>query len=259
MGAIGEDKYSQQDLDKQNSTVVLIVDDDENIVELLTLYFEKEHYRVYSCLNGNEAMEVFHRSNPDVVLLDLMLPGRDGYDICRDIRRESDVPIIMLTARGDTLDKVVGLELGADDYVQKPFEPQELLARVRAILRRTDQTTKQSETVTVTEDDKVTYPGLSINMSQYTVVADDNIIEMPPKELELFYYLAVHPNRVFTREQLLANVWGYDFFGQSRTVDVHIKRIREKVEEIGKKYGWGIHTVWSVGYKFETFDPDSET
>ena len=133
------------------------------------------------------------------------------------------------------------------------------MARVRAILRRTDQTTKQSETVTVTEDDKVTYPGLSINMSQYTVVADDNIIEMPPKELELFYYLAVHPNRVFTREQLLANVWGYDFFGQSRTVDVHIKRIREKVEEIGKKYGWGIHTVWSVGYKFETFDPDSET
>lgn len=254
-----DDKKVNSGQENQSGTKVLIVDDDENIVELLTLYFEKEHYRVFSCLDGNKAMDAFREADPDVVLLDLMLPGRDGYDICRDMRLESDVPIIMLTARGETLDKVVGLELGADDYVQKPFDSKELLARVRAVMRRTDQSAKTKASSTGSQDEKVTYPGLSINMSQYTVIADDEIIEMPPKELELFYYLAVHPNRVFTREQLLANVWGYDFFGQSRTVDVHIKRIREKVEHIGKQYGWRIHTVWSVGYKFETFDPVSET
>lgn len=235
----------------QDETTVLVVDDDEHIVELLTLYFEKEHYRVATCLDGNEAMNRFNEAQPDVVLLDLMLPGRDGYDICRDIRKVSDVPIIMLTARGDTLDKVVGLELGADDYVQKPFDTKELLARVRAVLRR-GGIQRAAERQGEAADELVRYNGLLINKSQYTVEVDGQTVEMPPKELELFYFLAVHPNRVFTREQLLANVWGYDFFGESRTVDVHIKRIREKVEEQGLRNGWKIHTVWGVGYKFET-------
>lgn len=231
---------------------VFIVDDDDHIVELLTLYFEVEHYQVYTCSDGSQAVEQFIAVKPDVVLLDLMLPGRDGYDICRDIRKISGVPIIMLTARRDTLDKVVGLELGADDYVQKPFDTKELLARVRAVLRRSEVTQILRDTSMTTDDDHIIeYDNLSINKSQYTVEVEGVIIEMPPKELELFYFLADHPNRVFTREQLLANVWGYDFFGESRTVDVHIKRIREKIEEAGSKHGWNIHTVWGVGYKFE--------
>lgn len=227
---------------------LLIVDDDPNIVELIRLYFEKEGYEVFESLDGSEAMSVFHQSDPDVVILDIMLPGKDGYDICREIRRESTVPIIMLTARGDTLDKVVGLELGADDYVQKPFEPKELIARVKSVLRRVEASPQAKGE----ERERVTYPGLIIDKSQYSVQINDTAVDMPPKELELFYFLAEHPNRVYTREQLLGNVWGYDFFGESRTVDVHIKRIREKIENNGGGgTDWEIKTVWGVGYKFE--------
>ncbi|MGI6327100.1 MAG: response regulator [Saccharofermentanales bacterium] len=232
---------------------VLIVDDDPNISELLRLYFDKDGFAVVSCLDGNQAYDAFLRSSPDVVILDLMLPGRDGYDIMREIRKTSDVPILMLTARGDTLDKVVGLELGADDYIQKPFEPKELMARVKAVLRRYEFRSDQRRQA---DDDRpfdaVDHPGLRVDKSRYSVLAHGKEIEMPPKELELLFFLATHPNRVFTREQLLENVWGYDFFGESRTVDVHIKRIREKLDDAGEHPDWQIKTVWGVGYKFET-------
>lgn len=234
-----------------NRQRVLLVDDDANIIELLTLYFEKAGYLVSSVLHGDEVMAEFHSFRPDVIILDLMLPGRDGYDICRDLRKESDVPVIMLTARGDTLDKVVGLELGADDYVQKPFDSKELLARVRAVLRRTQYSQEKAETVEA-DSDTVRYPGLLIDKAQFLVEIGGQVVDMPPKELELLYFFATHPNRVFTREQLLSSVWGYDFFGESRTVDVHVKRIREKMDEIGQDFPWNIKTVWGVGYKFET-------
>jgi DNA-binding response OmpR family regulator len=183
-----------------------------------------------------------------------MLPGMDGNDICREIRKTSDVPIIMLTARTDTLDKIVGLELGADDYIPKPFEPKEVLARVKAVLRRTDKrdsAAASSESKEVATD-VITYPGFSVDKIRYVVSVDGNEIYMPPKELELLFFLASNPNRVFTREQLLENVWGYDFYGESRTVDVHIKRIREKIENPDREQNWSIKTVWSKGYKFET-------
>ncbi len=233
----------------------LIVDDDPNISELLRLYFDKDGFAVISCLDGDKAYETFLQAVPDVVILDLMLPGKDGYDIMREIRRTSDVPILMLTARGDTLDKVVGLELGADDYIQKPFEPKELLARVKAVLRRYENA--QEPRRANPEGSELTgecaeFPGLRVDKSRYTVRVNDQEIEMPPKELELLFFLATHPNRVFTREQLLENVWGYDFYGESRTVDVHIKRIREKLDDIGEHPAWQIKTVWGVGYKFET-------
>lgn len=233
---------------------VLVVDDDPNIVEVLRLYFDKDGFAVISCLSGERAFETFMISSPDIVVLDLMLPGKDGYDICREIRKVSDTPIIMLTARTDTLDKVVGLELGADDYVQKPFEPKELLARVKAILRRVE---KKEETPVLPAETKepgevVQYKGLVIDKARYAVIVDGQEVEMPPKELELLFFLASHPNRVFTRELLLENVWGYDFYGESRTVDVHVKRIREKIEDAGKDVNWHIKTVWGVGYKFET-------
>ncbi len=233
---------------------VLVVDDDPNIVEVLRLYFDKDGFAVISCLTGERAYDTFLVSQPDIVILDLMLPGRDGYDICREIRKVSDTPIIMLTARTDTLDKVVGLELGADDYVQKPFEPKELLARVKAVLRRVE---KKEETVSLVSETKETtevvqYQGLTIDKARYAVLVDGQEIEMPPKELELLFFLASHPNRVFTREQLLENVWGYDFYGESRTVDVHVKRIREKIEDVTRVVNWQIKTVWGVGYKFET-------
>ena len=231
----------------------LIVDDDPNISELLRLYFDKDGFAVITCLDGDKAVETFNQANPDVVILDLMLPGRDGYDIMRDIRRSSDVPILMLTARGDTLDKVVGLELGADDYIQKPFEPKELMARVKAVLRRYESSQEPKFVPGAREGGEVAdYPGLRVDKSRYTVSVNDRELEMPPKELELLFFLATHPNRVFTREQLLENVWGYDFYGESRTVDVHIKRIREKLEAAGPHPSWSIKTVWSVGYKFET-------
>lgn len=233
---------------------VLVVDDDPNIVEVLRLYFDKDGFAVISCLTGERAYDTFLVSQPDIVILDLMLPGRDGYDICREIRKVSDTPIIMLTARTDTLDKVVGLELGADDYVQKPFEPKELLARVKAVLRRVE---KKEETLSLVSETKETtevvqYQGLTIDKARYAVLVDGQEIEMPPKELELLFFLASHPNRVFTREQLLENVWGYDFYGESRTVDVHVKRIREKIEDVTRVVNWQIKTVWGVGYKFET-------
>lgn len=233
---------------------VLVVDDDPNIVEVLRLYFDKDGFAVISCLTGERAVDTFLASKPDLVVLDLMLPGKDGYDICREIRKTSDVPIIMLTARTDTLDKVVGLELGADDYVQKPFEPKELLARVKAVLRRVEKREEVSpvQTLPVDAGEVVQYKGLVVDKARYVVLVDDQEIEMPPKELELLFFLASHPNRVFTREQLLENVWGYDFYGESRTVDVHVKRIREKIEDPRRDVNWQIKTVWGVGYKFES-------
>ena len=233
---------------------VLVVDDDPNIVEVLRLYFDKDGFAVTSCLSGDKAMETFASSQPDLVVLDLMLPGKDGYDICREIRKTSDVPIIMLTARTDTLDKIVGLELGADDYIPKPFEPKEVLARVKAVLRRTDKRDAAPATSESKDGstDVITYPGFSVDKIRYVVSVDGNEIYMPPKELELLFFLASNPNRVFTREQLLENVWGYDFYGESRTVDVHIKRIREKIENPDREQNWSIKTVWSKGYKFET-------
>lgn len=233
---------------------VLVVDDDPNIVEVLRLYFDKDGFAVISCLSGDKALETFQTSQPDLVVLDLMLPGKDGYDICREIRKSSDVPIIMLTARTDTLDKVVGLELGADDYVQKPFEPKELLARVKAVLRRSDKRdSAPAQAADAKENNEViAYEGFTVDMARYVVTVDGKEIDIPPKELELLFFLASHPNRVFSREQLLENVWGYDFYGESRTVDVHIKRIREKLERPNVTTNWVIKTVWGVGYKFET-------
>lgn len=233
---------------------VLVVDDDPNIVEVLRLYFDKDGFAVVSCLTGDKAVETFQTSQPDLVVLDLMLPGKDGYDICREIRKTSDVPIIMLTARSDTLDKVVGLELGADDYLQKPFEPKELLARVKAVLRRTKKTDAPAAEVKEEKENSevISYEGFTVDTARYVVTVDGKEIDIPPKELELLFFLASHPNRVFTREQLLENVWGYDFYGESRTVDVHVKRIREKLEKPNVQTNWQIKTVWGVGYKFET-------
>ncbi len=230
----------------------LIVDDDPNISELLRLYFDKDGFAVVSCLDGDRAYDTFIQTAPDVIILDLMLPGKDGYDIMREIRKTSDVPILMLTARGDTLDKVVGLELGADDYIQKPFEPKELLARVKAVLRRYETSLENHRTgKTDLPGEAIEYAMLRVDKSRYSVKCCGQDIEMPPKELELLFFLSTHPNRVFTREQLLENVWGYDFFGESRTVDVHIKRIREKLDHAGNHPAWQIKTVWGVGYKFE--------
>ena len=233
---------------------VLLVDDDQSIIEVLKLYFEKEGYQVVTCMQGDKAFAVFNTSKPDIIILDLMLPGTDGNDICREIRKTSDVPIIMLTARTDTLDKIIGLELGADDYIPKPFEPKEVLARVKAVLRRTER--RDNPQAAPAEEEKnadiITYPGFSVDKIRYVVTVDGNEIYMPPKELELLFFLASNPNRVFTREQLLENVWGYDFYGESRTVDVHIKRIREKIENPDREQNWCIKTVWSKGYKFET-------
>ena len=235
---------------------VLIIDDDADIIELQKLYFEKEGYEVVSCMQGDRAVATFNVTKPDIIILDLMLPGMDGNDICREIRKISDVPIIMLTARTDTLDRVVGLELGADDYVPKPFEPKELLARVKAVLRRTEKSSSKSDSSERQEvsgdSNVVSFPGLTVDKVKYVVTADGKEVYMPPKELELLFFLASNPNRVFSREQLLGNVWGYDFFGESRTVDVHIKRIREKIETPGVEHEWCIRTVWSRGYKFET-------
>ncbi|HWR60442.1 MAG TPA: response regulator transcription factor [Clostridia bacterium] len=220
---------------------ILVVDDDYNIADLIRLYLEKELYEVKTVYTGRAALEEFHSWTPDLVLLDIMLPELDGYEVCRQIRKISNAPIIMLTARGETFDKVLGLELGADDYLVKPFEPKELTARVKAVLRRTMSPEAAAE--------EVVYPQLVINKSNYSITYRGKKAEVPPKELELFYFLASHPNQVFTREQLLEKVWSYDFMGDSRTVDVHVKRLREKFnDEAGR---WEIKTVWGVGYKFE--------
>lgn len=220
---------------------ILMVDDDVNICELVRLYLEKEGYKVECAYDGESAVKKFKSENPDLVLLDIMLPKMDGVQVCRTIREQSDAPVIMLTAKGETFDKVLGLEMGADDYVVKPFEPRELIARVKAVLRRYNKKDDESKCVE--------YEGLSINLTTYQLTVDGEVMEIPPKEMELLYFLAAHPNRVYTREQLLEEVWGFDYFGDSRTVDVHVKRLREKLE--GHEKNWTLKTVWGVGYKFE--------
>ena len=221
---------------------ILIVDDESNIVELIRLYLEKEGFFTVSAKNGTEALAKFRSENPDLIILDIMIPEPDGWQVCREIRRSSNVPIIMLTAKSETFDKVLGLELGADDYLTKPFEAKELVARVKAVLRRTE--TKEGDQKKV-----ITFENLSINIDNYELEINGKLIDVPPKELELLYFLASNPNRVYTREQLLEEVWGFDYFGDSRTVDVHIKRLREKLE--GVEGNWQLKTVWGVGYKFE--------
>ncbi|MDD2502691.1 MAG: response regulator transcription factor [Clostridia bacterium] len=226
-----------------NDQRIMVVDDDYNINQLIKLYLEKEGYKVTPVHDGNQVLKAFKDNPPALVVLDLMLPGMDGWDICREIRKISDIPIIMLTAKGETFDKVLGLELGADDYMVKPFDPKELMARIKAVLRRHKPVKDDTA--------EIAYPNLSVNLSQYSVTYYGQQIEFPPKELELLYFLASNPNRVFTREQLLGQVWGFDFFGDSRTVDVHIKRIREKLNKENANGSWQIKTVWGVGYKFE--------
>lgn len=227
----------------KKAQTILIADDDANICELVRLYLEKEGYETIVCLNGERALEIFRQGGIDLAILDIMMPKKDGVSVCREIRQDSKMPIIMLTAKGETFDKVLCLELGADDYIVKPFEGKELVARVRAVLRRS---THEEEDNT---EKIVSYDGLTVNLTNYELILNGNSMDIPPKELELLYYLASHPNRVFTREQLLEDVWGFDYFGDSRTVDVHIKRIREKIEGLSDK--WQLKTVWSVGYKFE--------
>ena len=224
---------------------VLVVDDDTNICELLRLYMEKDGYAVAIANDGETAIKNFVEFRPDIVLLDVMLPKMDGWQVCREIRKIAETPIIMVTAKGETFDKVLGLELGADDYVVKPFDTKEIMARIKAVLRRT---------ATVAEEEKkqVEYEDLSINLTNYEMKVRGEVINTPPKELELIYHLASNPNRVFTRDQLLDEVWGFDYYGDSRTVDVHVKRLREKLENISDK--WALKTVWGVGYKFETKD-----
>ena len=227
---------------------ILIVDDDNNIAELIALYLTKECFETKIVNDGEEALKEFASFHPDLIILDLMLPGIDGYQVCREIRHTSDVPIIMLSAKGETFDKVLGLELGADDYMIKPFDSKELDPRVRAVLRRF-----QVKQPAVSSNEKcVTYPDLIINLTNYAVTYMGHQVDMPPKELELLYFLASSPNQVFTREQLLDHIWGYEYIGDTRTVDVHIKRLREKIKD---NPHWSIATVWGIGYKFEVKNP----
>ena len=221
---------------------ILLVDDDPNIRQLVNLYLQKEGFEVTMADRGDEALKMFKASPPNLILLDIMLPGMDGWQVCREVRKISNIPIIMLTAKDETFDKVLGLELGADDYIAKPFDMKELVARIKAVSRRFQAADAPEK--------ELVFPGLTININQYTVMYMGKELEMPPKELELLYFLASHPGMVFTREQLLEQVWGYDYFGDSRTVDVHVKRLREKLTE-GEKLGWQIKTVWGVGYNFE--------
>ncbi len=225
---------------------ILIVDDDNNIAELISLYLTKECYDTKIVNDGEEALSAFETYQPNMILLDLMLPGIDGYQVCREIRAKSNVPIIMLSAKGEIFDKVLGLELGADDYMIKPFDSKELVARVKAVLRRFQpaKTTSSSKPSMKC----VEYPDLTVNLSNYSVICDGKQVDMPPKELELLYFLASSPNQVFTREQLLDHIWGYEYIGDTRTVDVHVKRLREKIKDHEK---WQLSTVWGIGYKFE--------
>ena len=225
---------------------ILVADDDPSIRELVRLYLEKEGYAVRCADRGDTALEEFLRMPPDLMLLDVMLPGQDGFQVLRAVRRAGNIPVIMLTARDETIDKVLGLELGADDYITKPFDGKEMTARVKAVLRRTQGGEEEGAS-------DLTFPGLTVSLKEYDARYGGVRLEMPPKELEVLYFLASHPNQVFTREQLLQQVWGYDFFGDSRTVDVHIKRLREKLPD-SEKYGWSLHTVRGVGYKFSTKD-----
>ena len=224
---------------------ILIVDDDNNIAELISLYLTKECFDTKIVNDGEEALIAFEQYNPNLILLDLMLPGIDGYQVCREVRAKANVPIIMLSAKGEIIDKVLGLELGADDYIMKPFDSKELVARVKAVLRRY-QPVKTEETI---PDLKcVRYDDLVVNLSNYSVIYMGQPVDMPPKELELLYFLASSPNQVFTREQLLDHIWGYEYIGDTRTVDVHVKRLREKIKDHGN---WSLSTVWGIGYKFE--------
>ncbi len=226
---------------------ILIVDDDENIANLISLYLTKECFETHIEHDGESAIEAWKTFDPDLILLDIMLPGMDGYDVCRTIRKESNVPIIMLSAKTEVFDKVLGLELGADDYMIKPFDSKELVARVKSVLRRY-QDSGTATTEEEKEDKVLEFKDLTINLSNYEVIYKGKPVEMTPREIELLYFLASNPNQVFNREQLLEQIWGYDFAGDTRTVDVHIKRIREKLPETDE---WAITTVWSVGYKFE--------
>ena len=224
-------------------TKILVVDDDEHIAELISLYLAKEGYETRQVHDGNKALQEFQAFQPSLVMLDIMLPGMDGYQVLSGIRKKGNTPVIMLTAKGETFDKVLGLELGADDYIVKPFDPKEMVARVKAVLRRYEVKPKAEDSK------KIELPGLIINLSDFSVTYHDQRLDFPPKELEVLYFLASHPNQVFTREQLLDKIWGYEYIGDTRTVDVHIKRIREKLKE--EEATWGIRTVWGVGYKFE--------
>ena len=234
-----------------NKKKILIVDDDANIAELISLYLTKECFQCEIAEDGETALKLHDSVQPDLMLLDIMLPGIDGYDVCREIRKNHSTPIIMLSAKGEVFDKVLGLELGADDYIIKPFDSKEMVARVKAVLRRYTPApapaAPQPEPPKDTES--ISYTDLSISLSNYSVIYMGKPIEMPPKELELLYFLASHPNQVFTREQLLDQIWGYEYIGETRTVDVHIKRLREKIKDHAE---WALSTVWGIGYKFET-------
>ena len=227
---------------------VLIVEDDRNIADLLRLYLEKEGFEVLLAYNGMQAIEMFKTSQPALMLLDVMMPELDGWQVCREIRKQSACPIIMLTAKGEVFDKVLGLELGADDYVVKPFDAKEVVARVKAVLRRSGAQDSQKKK-------EVQYDGLYINMENYELRVGGKQIDTPPKEMELIYHLASNPNRVYTRDQLLDEVWGFEYYGDSRTVDVHVKRLREKLDGVSDQ--WTLKTVWGVGYKFEVKDKDA--
>ena len=224
---------------------ILVVDDDKNICELLRLYLEKEGYAVTLAFDGREGLDAFAKNNPDLILLDVMMPNMDGWQVCREIRKTSECHIIMITAKGETIDKVLGLELGADDYVVKPFDSKEVVARIKAILRRTSSAPEADNS----SKKIVNFPKLSINLESYELKVDGKAIDTPPKELELLFHLASNPNRVYTRDQLLDEVWGFEYYGDSRTVDVHVKRLREKLEGVCED--WSLKTVWGVGYKFE--------
>ncbi|MBO5508825.1 MAG: response regulator transcription factor [Lachnospiraceae bacterium] len=234
-------------MDKQK---ILIVDDDENIAELISLYLLKECFSTEIAGNGRQALELIKSYNPDLILLDIMLPDIDGYEVCAELRKTKQTPVIMLSAKGEVFDKVLGLKLGADDYIVKPFDSNELVARVKAVLRRT-AIVPDTSTVASASDHKgefVEYDGLLVNLTNYTVIFEGKPLEMPPKELELLYFLAKKPNQVFTRDQLLDQLWDYEYMGDSRTVDVHVKRLREKLND---DHNWSIATVWGKGYKFE--------
>ncbi len=224
---------------------ILIVDDDANICELLRLYLEKDGFDTEFVTDGFKALDVFKTVNPDLVLLDIMLPGMDGWQVCREIRKISQIPIIMLTAKSETFDKVLGLELGADDYITKPFETKEVVARIKAVLRRSAPQGDNTEGIK-----EISYDKLTVNLNNYELTVNGVVVPTPPKELELIFHLASNPNRVYTRDQLLDEVWGFECYVDSRTVDVHIKRLREKLEGVSDK--WEIETVWSKGYKFKT-------
>ncbi len=228
-----------------NKQKILIVDDDENIAELISLYMTKECFETKIVYDGESALREAESFSPDLILLDLMLPGIDGYQVCREVRQKAQTPIIMLSAKGEVFDKVLGLELGADDYLEKPFDTKELVARVKAVLRRYKATAPVPPAASAKQ---VSYPDLTINLTNYSVIYNGHTVDMPPKELELLYFLAASPNRVFTREQLLDQIWGYEYIGDTRTVDVHIKRLREKIKD---HEAWRIATIWSIGYKFE--------